>query len=337
MKKEKIDLIRKSILGQGEKVQADGGSLVDKPVIEIIAPKFMNGSIYERCRIMNISNEGITLPRYDTSDATDLSFFGARAYWTEEGGNLDTTKIAFENKPLKLRKVVSTIPATNEILADVEAMISYINTIGVEAIKYQIDRALIYGNDSFAAGGVVGSAKEATIFLPAEASWATTCAKMIGSYYGGAEGCWLMSQNVFAELVLEHQNDFFLEFSAGKVYLFGYEIVVSNAAKEDTLILGDWSQYQVVQKELRSDISGHTRFDTFESVIRMVARIQGAPIWSSPVTLNDGSEVAPFVALEPMEDEEISSEEWLQSESSESSDSSESSGSSLSSDSSEGV
>lgn len=323
-------MIQKIIHGQGERVAADGGSLVDQPVVQIMPPNLMEGTIYSRCQIMNLEkNNGITLPRYDTSEINDLSFLGARGSWVEEGGDIPKSKVQFDNKRLTLRKCAVNIPATNEILEDVDALIGYINFAGVNAIRYQVDRALIYGLNQFAAGGVVAGGSEATIFLPPEPTWAATAAKMIGSYYGGAEGIWVVSQNVWAELVLEHQSDFLLEMVGGRAYLFSYPIYVCKAANPDCMILGDFSQYMVVQRELRQDISEHTLFDTDQSQLRFVLRIQGAPVWNSPVTLEDGSIVAPFVALDGMEYEE-SSEEWEQSSSSSSSssDSSESSDSS---------
>lgn len=330
MKLDKKLAIQKAISGQGEKVSADGGVLADQPVIDIFPINFMEGGIYELCNKINISNEGIKLPRYDTSNATDLSFFGARAYWLEEGQALVNSKIAFDSKTLHLRKVVASIPATNEIIEDADALVGYINTIGVNAINYQIDRALLYGLTQFACGGICAGSSEATIYVDSTGTWAGTGASMVGSYYGGPKGVWIMSQNVWAELVLEHQNDFILEMVNGRPYFFGYPIMVCAAAKENCLILGDFSQYTIVQKELRRQLSEEIYFDTDQSAIKFTARLQGAPIWSDPVTLEDGSVVAPFVALSTMAYEE-SSDEWEQSSESSSSSSSSSTSESSSS------
>jgi len=327
MKLEKKLAIQKAIMGQSEKVDT---ALNDQPIIDILAPNFMEGSIYELCNKINVtSNNGITLPRYDTSRATDLSFFGARAYWVDEGEPTPDSKIQYDNKVMPLRKVIAKIPATNEIIQDVDAMVGYINTIGVNSVKYQLDRAVIYGLSQFAMGGVCAGGDEATVYVAGTGTWAGTGAKMVGSYYGGSKGVWVMSQDIWAALVTEHQNDFLLDMFEGKAYFLGYPVFVCSAAKDDCLILGDFSQYTIVQKELRKEISEHVLFDSDQSVIKIAMRVQGAPIWSSPVTLENGSVVAPFVALNTMEYQE-SSEEWEQSSSSSSNSSSSSSSSSSS-------
>jgi len=306
MKEEKIiefkKLLEKSIQGQGETVAADGGNLVNQPVVDVVQPNFMNGSVYEKTRKMNIENEGITLPRYSPMSATNASYIGSVGYWTDEGFSLTDSNILFDTKTLNLKKVVVNIPATNEIIQDVPALASYINSVGSEALKYQIDRGIIYGESTWGPNGIVGSGKEATIFVTGATITAQASA-MRDAYYGGPEGRWYVAQDVETELRNADADSFAINFgSEGEMYLYGYPVEVVPSMKTGDAILADMSQYQVVQKELRRDVSEHFLFDTDQSVFKLVARVNGAPIIGSPIELENGAQVSPFVALAAMEE-----------------------------------
>ena len=345
-KKEIYEYIKKAAQGQNEAVAADGGSLVDKPTVDVISPNFMLGTVYSRCRVANIENgNGITLPRYNTGVVSDAGFWGARAFWVEEGENIDKSKITFTSTVLELQKLAVKIPVTNEIWEDAFMLPQYINDVGGEAIRYQIDRAIIYGNQNFAIGGIVGTRDEATVYVTFDTNYKTTLPQFRDAYYGGEDGVWLMGNDIwntiYDEFTTDASSSVPIEFDAdGKALIYGYPVMVVPAMNADGIVLGDFSQFQVIQKELRKDISEHILFDSDQSVCRLTARLQGAPIWSSTTTIENGDIIAPFVALASMEGEEESSEEWNESSSSSSSSeqfSSSSSSEGLSSSSSEGL
>jgi len=66
------------------------------------------------------------------------------------------------------------------------------------------------------------------------------------------------------------------------------------------VILADFSQYAVGLKPgLRLEASIHKGFQTDESAFRMIARVDGQPLWNEVLTLADGStEVSPFLMIE---------------------------------------
>ena len=64
------------------------------------------------------------------------------------------------------------------------------------------------------------------------------------------------------------------------------------------IILGDFSQYVIVDGGLKSDLSLHVLWTTFQGVFRFTLRCAGLPIWSTPITpYNGGPTRSPFVIL----------------------------------------
>jgi len=295
----------KTSAGQNEATAADGGALVDLPTVDVVSPNFMLNSIYDRCKIMNIDSmrnaNGITLPKYDVSDVNDGNFWGVAANWVPEGELIPKSTIKFVPKQMKLNKLAVRIPTTNELLMDVPALVGYVNEVGGEALRYTIDRAIIYGNSAYSMGGVVGSDDDATIYVAELSSKMETSQAMASSYYGGQDGIWVLSQDVFNTIVTEFTDNDALSFEGGDKYLYGYPIYVLACANRNTMLLGDFSQYQVVQKELRKDISEHVLFDTDESVIRLVARLQGTPIWNTTMTLANSAALSASAPVELLE------------------------------------
>jgi HK97 family phage major capsid protein len=293
----------KAIAGQGETVDADGGALIDQPVVSVLSPNFMLGTIYSETTIMNIDkNNGIKLPRYDTTNINTSGFWGVDAAWVSEGDTIPVSKIKFDQQNCTLNKLAVMIPATEEIVEDVELLPSYIDRVGGEALRYEIDRSLIYGASATEMAGVVAGGKESTIFDSTTGTYEDIMQSMVGSYYGGKEGAWYVPQSVYATIVTEYDADFGLTFNCdGDPCVLGYPLKVVPSMAANNVLLADFSQYLVVQKELRRDISEHLYFSTQQNAVRLVARMQGAPIWSSSTTLPDGSVVSPFVATANME------------------------------------
>jgi len=291
----------KAIAGQGETTAADGGNLVDKLLYEVIPPNFMQGSIYERCNIVNlVAANGVLLPRLDTTDVDTGGYFDALASWIAEGDSITLSKIKFDQKSVTLKKCAARLPLTNELMEDVDAFIGYIGLVGGAAIRAAIERAMIYGS-STELGGITDANKEATVFVDEQATKETTAKLMIASYYGGQNGVWTISQDVWAQMILDYDLGSGLVFTDNGPTLFSYPVRVLPTASSNCMVLADWSQFVIFQKELRQEISEHVYFATDQSSIKLVARLQGAPIWSDPTNVQDTSIVSPFVALSSME------------------------------------
>ena len=64
------------------------------------------------------------------------------------------------------------------------------------------------------------------------------------------------------------------------------------------IILADMAQYIILQFPLQSAMSADVAFLTDETVFRFTLRLDGAPVYASPVTpANGGATRSPFIAL----------------------------------------
>jgi HK97 family phage major capsid protein len=319
-KKELRDALIKKSVAQNYSVAADGGNAINPILANILPPNVDFGGLYELCTKLNTSRNKVNVPQYDTTTVNDTGQYGATAQWLTEGEQYDLTKMSVDQIQLTLNKLGIIIPITDEIEEDAELFVDIVKKTMIDAIKYQVSRAIIYGNGAVSMHGIVGTGDASTIYVSAGADNLATCRKMMGSYYGGKDGVWIFSQDVWEAIALGYGdvNDTILDVNARM--LGGYPVIVERAANSGCIILGDFTQYMIAQREIRSSISDTIFYTSDQKLLKSNIRINGTSIWNSEMTLESGDTVAPFVAVDSMNAEEESSEEYNFSSSSSSSE-----------------
>jgi HK97 family phage major capsid protein len=64
------------------------------------------------------------------------------------------------------------------------------------------------------------------------------------------------------------------------------------------IVLGDWSQYAIIESALKTALSFDVLFITDEGAFRFVWRLGGKPLWASPISpFNGAATRSPFVTL----------------------------------------
>jgi len=64
------------------------------------------------------------------------------------------------------------------------------------------------------------------------------------------------------------------------------------------ILLGDFSQYGLVDAGMKGSLSIDVDFASDQGVFRFVWRVDGKPLWSSSITsYSDGAQRSPFVVL----------------------------------------
>ena len=136
--------------GQNEATDADGGYLVEHPItLPILAPNFMAGSLYERCRVINVGEmaNGVKIPiAAETSRSTAGIRGGVLSYWVGEGVAKTPSTAQFGQLNLGLNKLACVVPVTDELKQDSEALGQYVSAASGDAILFNVDRAILYGN-----------------------------------------------------------------------------------------------------------------------------------------------------------------------------------------------
>jgi len=341
--KKTLKVINKST-GQNEATAADGGNLVNRNLIlDILAPNFLAGSIYEKCTIFNIGDDtsGAKIPiaKEATRNSSGIRG-GVRAYWVGEGSTKTASTAAFDILNLGFNKAVVTIYLTDELKQDSELLGQYVSRAARDAIKYIMDRAIVYGvqpqMNGIAGHGCTGFS---AISSPITADELKDCYDL---YYQNPNGCWVFSQDLWIEITdlwdtATKTPEIPLTWNAdGTPILWGLPVIVSDAMNDRSFVLGDFSQYVVIQKEIQQDINNSLKFVEDESILRFVVRTNGSPMWTnSGITTQDGGTVHPFVMKDADELSTSSSSSEAHSSSSSTSQGHSSSSSSVDSSSSE--
>jgi len=310
---ESIQAIIKST-GQNETTDS---VLVNRDIIPtILNPDFMAGSLYSKCKVFNVGDNtsGAKIPI--TSEVTRTIAAGIKGgvigYWVGEGVAKTPSTAGFSILDLGFNKICVVIPLTDEIKQDSEMLGQYVGYVAQEAIKYYIDNAIVFGNGS-QMNGIVSHACTGSSAI-AGALTAANLKDIYDLYYGGSDGCWVFSQDMWVEVtnlwdaVATQAPGIPLTWNAnGQAILWGLPVVVNSAMNDRTILIGDFTQYTIIQKEMTQAVNESLKFVEDESYLRFVLRINGSPTWVGAKTLNDSSVVHPFVIATGMEQSSSSS------------------------------
>lgn len=312
-----------AIAGASESVPSDGGFLVQQDFAsEIVSRSYDIGAISSRVRRIPVSgnSNGLKINAIDeTSRANGSRYGGVNAFWEGEGDSPAAKKPKFRQMDLKLNKLIGLMYATDELLQDSAAFDAIAREAFAEEINFMVEESIVEGNGSgkplgFTQGGsIVTVAKEAG--QAADTIVAENVINMWSRCWGRSRqnAVWLINQDIEPQLFTMS-----LDVGTGGVPLYqpanglagapystlmGRPVIpVEHAATlgdANDIALVDLSQYLMIDKGApKQDVSVHVRFIYDESAFRIVYRVDGQPIWNSPLTPKNGNNtLSPFVNL----------------------------------------
>jgi len=309
--------------GAAEVDPTGGGFLVQ---IDFAASIFMlahdMGEILSRVSKLPISANanGIKIPGVDeTSRATGSRWGGVASYWVGEGTSVTPSKPKFRVIEFDLKKLMSVMYTTDELLQDSTALTSIAATAFSEEIMFMTEDAIFEGGGAGLPLGIMNS--PALVTQPIERGQATKTivkenidgmwARMWARSMRNAT--WFINQDALPQLMQMNQA---VGTGGQLVYLppgglsgtpystlYGREVVwteySSTVGTIGDILLADLSQYMLVDKNgVQAATSMHVAFLTDEMVFRITYRVDGKPMWTQPLTPFKGSNTkSPFVAL----------------------------------------
>jgi len=326
------EYLKKAATGNNESVDSEGGYLVTHEIVDRIYDVLkLTSPMYDKAQKFTLSGgrgaNGLKIP-YNNSALTTEPSTGARAYWVKEAAQKTISKPQIGMSDISTEKLVVRIPVTDELNSDSSVLAQYVIDQAAKAIKNAIEYYMIHGASDEAIKGIANAADKATLASNAAAD--VTEAELVGFvdklnpiYLNSAE--WYVSPQQFSVIcMINYTSENTLQFEGGQYWLFGMPVNVSPLLVADPyhIILGDWSVYGIVQKEIQIARSEHIRFDYDETEFRLVMRI-GGDVLAETQVLNDGVTYAAFVV--PTDGEANASSSSSSSSSSQSSSSSSSS------------
>lgn len=315
----------RSASGLSETVPSEGGFLLSTNFSQqILMLSHEISPVAALCNRIAISSgsNSIDLPAVDETARTDGSRWGGiTSYWLAEAGEKLTSKPKFRRLHLELKKVIGACYVTDELLQDANALETVVRQGFAEELAFRVDTAIISGTGAGQPLGVIPSGCAVTVATETGQKTKTVVFENIVKMWSRCLGrsrktaVWLINQDIESQLytmslaVGTGGAPVFLPggqaSSSPYATLFGRPVIPCEQCETlgtaGDIILGDFQSYILIDKGgLQSDVSIHCRFLFDESCLRFVYRVDGSPIYASPITPYKGagtSTQSPFVIL----------------------------------------
>lgn len=263
---------------------------------------------------VTVSGNSMVFPKDETTPwGTD----GIRAYWQAEAAAGTQTKPKIGTTTQRLHKLMALVPLTDELIADTNALDSYLPSKVADSIRWKTNEAILFGNGNGQPQGAFNSA--ASIIVAKESGQATltlqamNLAKMVSRLPGGSfpRSVWLVNNDVLPALFTLTLGNYpiYLPTNAGiqgAPYgtLLGRPVMVSQHAKSFTaqgdVLLLDPKWYRTITKAggLQTATSMHIYFDADATAFRTSFRVDGQSKIAAAITPANGSTtLSPFIQL----------------------------------------
>lgn len=309
--------------GAGEVDPTGGGFLVQ---IDFASAIFMlahdMGEILSRVNKIPISanSNGLKVPGVDESSrATGSRWGGVQSNWVAEGVGGTESRPKFRLVEFDLKKLISKMTITDELLQDTTALTSIASTAFSEEIMFMTEDAIWEGTGAGQPLGIMNSPAMVSIAKETGQAAGTIVKENIDKMWSRCwsrsrrNAIWLINQDIEPQLNSLNQ----VVGTGGQlVYLppgglsgapyanlYGRPIVATeyNAAlgTPGDIALVDLSQYTLVDKNgVQAATSMHVAFDTDEMRFRITYRVDGKPMWHQPITPFKGTLTkSPFITI----------------------------------------
>ncbi len=299
-----------------------GGFLIgDGPLLDL-RQSVLNrgGEIISRCLSIE-TNAPDGAPGWaqidETSRADSHRWGGIAAAWTSETQVAPSGRMALALGKLQYHTLAVNVAMSNESLTDAPALGALLRRVLSAEGIFKLESAILMGTGAGQPVGVANSAATITVDAEDEQTVATPLtwpnvaamrARLAPECVAGAT--WIVNPEL-----LEHVADLdgpagALDFSGPRPRILGLPVIESEAAaavgQRGDIVLCDFGQYLLVSRPQSFAVSAHVRFVNDETVMRFSLRIDGSPLWKSPVQLANGSTtVSPFIVLAARPAEEV--------------------------------
>jgi HK97 family phage major capsid protein len=309
--------------GAGETDASAGGFLVQTDFASAVWTRAYDmGEILSRVFKLPISSNanGIKLPAVDESSrATGSRWGGVQSYWVGEGDGANATKPKFRIMELDLKKLMSVMYVSDELLQDQSALETIAGTAFSEEIVFMTEDSIFEGDGVGKPEGIMKSPALVTVPKDSGQAAATLSLNNIVNMWSRMwsrsrpNSAWYINQDVEPQLYQLSQavgtGGLPMFLPAGRLNeapyasLFGRPVIpveyASTIGTPGDITLADFSQYVLADKRgVNAATSMHVRFLTDEMTFRFTYRVDGEPLWHTPLTPFKGSNTkSPFIVL----------------------------------------
>jgi HK97 family phage major capsid protein len=284
------------ILSEG--TAADGGYLVPEEFANVIIEDVRDKNIMRQfASVMTTNTDTVHIPSLISRP---------KAAWRAEKATKNTSTATFSENVLTPYSLAVIVPLTNELVADAQlgvggSIINYIANVMSTALAEEEEKAFWVGNGTGKPTGVDGGAYTLrTVAAGAGATDAQRADAIISAYHNTPQGyrnrgVWVGNMGTWGEVgrLKDSQNRYLLTDLAGSPTqtLKGRPVYESNFLAGGTLLFGDFSYYQIVDREGISvrvsdeaTVAGSSAFEKNLTYIRVEKRVDAELLLPPAVT-----------------------------------------------------
>ncbi|HDR9185279.1 TPA: phage major capsid protein [Burkholderia vietnamiensis] len=298
-----------------EATGADGGFLIPPAFSQdIFTLSLEDDALLPMTDGIEVGGNGMVFPKDETTPwGTD----GVRAYWQAEATQANATKPKLGTTALRLHKLMALTPVTDELLADANALESYLPGLMARSIRWKTNEAILFGTG---AGQPEGAFNGSAAVVQAKDAGQNTktvtlgnVSNMIARLTPGSfpRAVWLITPDALPSLFGLTLGNYpiYLPISQGAQgspygTLMGRPIMVSQHAAafsaQGDISLVDLSYYRTITKAggIQTATSMHLYFDADATAFRATFRVDGQPKIANPIQQAKGSNtLSPFIQL----------------------------------------
>lgn len=259
-----------------------------------------------------VSGNSMTFPADET---TPWGSSGIRSRWASEGSQATQDKPVLKSRTLRLHKLITLVPVTEELSSDAPALAAYLPAKSGEAVRWKTNDAFVNGTG---AGQPLGIANAAALVTQAKETSqtadtinASNIVKMYARSTNPGRAVWMVNPDAYPQLPLMTIGDqpVFTSPSTGlqgapNGLLLGRPIIMSDTCQTvgdlGDIYFVDWMAYQTITKAggPQAATSMHLWFDYDMMAFRLTFRVDGQPWLSSAITPPNSSVTrSPIVTL----------------------------------------
>lgn len=295
-----------------EGVGADGGFAVPPDFLtEIMSHAFEATSLLPLCRRITTGRNQIV---FSVNESAPWDTAGIQTRWEGEAQQGTQYKPALEQRTIRLHKLMSLAPVTEELMEDAPAMSDIISQEAGAAIGFKIDDSIINGTGVGQPLGILNSSALISLTRTASGNNIDTAdipgmyERMMSSSLG--KFVWLNHRSNLSDLQLMLIGDTPVYLrpaglaDAPHGMIEGRPVVYHEACQANgtsgDIIAADLSKYVIAEKVggMKASSSVHLWFDYDMMALKFTQRIGGEPWMRTPVSPKNGSATySPFVTL----------------------------------------
>jgi HK97 family phage major capsid protein len=276
--------------------------------------------VMPRATVIPMNTQTLVFPTVDATSNASSTFGGIVVYRTEEGQEFVDSQAKFGKVKLDATKQTALAYLTNELIRDSAPAISAIlNQMLPQAMAFNADLDYLKGTGAGEPLGALSANNPALISVAAESGQPATTivwqnvlrmyARMLPTSIANA--VWIASPDTFVELatmaltVGTGGSAVWITDAHGapQLTLLGRPVIMSEKTpgylgQQGDLSLVDFTYYLVgIRDNLQIDTSDHVKFTSDQTTVRAIARNDGRPWMTSPITPQNGSTntLSPFV------------------------------------------